>query len=132
IDTGARRAVLGEHHARASAACGSQAGALVTEKEAKNSTALRMLVQSGDSGQRFCVARTTVQSINPAKRACPAKRRGALVGEHFAVTPDEQRHVLAGRNASVSRQRMQLVEVDMLRITAESLFEIGHERLGLG
>ena len=27
---------------------------------------------------------------------------------------------------------MQLVEIEMLRVTAEGLLEVGHERLGLG
>src|ERR1700761_7034013 len=88
-----------------------------------------MVLQSNDT-QRFCIARTAVQSINTAERAGRARRRLALIIERLAIASDGQRDVLAGRNVAVGRQGMQLVEIDMLRITAEGLLEVRHEGLG--
>jgi hypothetical protein len=73
--------------------------------------------------------RTSIQSINATQRTRAAWRRSARIHQDFAIPSDEERNILAAGNASIGRQRLQQIEIEVLRITTESLLEVGHERL---
>ncbi|WP_159731877.1 hypothetical protein [Methylosinus sp. Ce-a6] len=67
------------------------------------------------------------QPKNAAKLARAAACRRTRIDENLAIQPDKQDNILAGGNASARRQRLQLTNVDVPRIAAESLLKIGHE-----